>query len=161
MMSARLRSVSVYQFSSVQFSPSVVSDSLWHHESQHARPPCPSSPGVCSNFMSIESVMPSNHLIICHPLLSCFQSFPASESFPVSRPFASGGQSIGPSASVSVLPVNIQGWFPLGLTVLIFLLSRGLSRVFSSTMVRKHQSFGTQPFLLSSSHICTWLLEKS
>ena len=111
-------------------------------------------------LMSIESVMPSNRLIICHLFLSCLQSFPVSESFQVSWLFASGCQNIGPSASVSVLPVNIQGWFPLGLTVLI-LLSRGLSRVFSSTMVRKHQFFGTKPFLLSSSHICTWLLEKS
>ena len=82
-------------------------------------------------FTSIESVMPSNHLILCHPFCSCPQSFPASGSFPMSQLFASGGQSI--RASASVLPMNIQGWFPLGLTDLISLKSRGLSRVFSNT----------------------------
>ena len=86
------------------------------------------------------------------------QSFPASESFPMSRLFASGDQSIG--ASASVLPMYIQGWFPLGLTGLISLLSKGLSRVFSNTIVQKHQFFSVQPSLWSNSHICTWLLEK-
>ena len=97
-----------------------------------------------------------------HPvtLFFCLQPFPASGSFPTNRLFSSGGQSIGASASASVLPVNIQGWFPLGLSGLISLLSKGLSQVFSSTTVWKHQFFGTQPSLWSNSHICTWLLEK-
>ena len=89
-------------------------------------------------LMSIESVMPSNHLTLCRPLLLCLQSFPTSGSFPVSQLFASGGQSIGVSASALVLPMNIQDWFPLGLTSLISLQSKGLSRVFSNTTVWKH-----------------------
>ena len=109
-------------------------------------------------LMSIESVMPSNHLIFCHPLLSCLQSFPASESFPISQLLASGGQSIG--ASASVLPMNIQDWFPLGLAGLISLQSEGLARVFSNTRIQKHQFFHTQPSLWSNSHIHTRLLEK-
>jgi len=96
----------------------------------------------------------------CHLLSFCFQSFPVSGSFPMSQFFPSGGQSIGASASASVLPMNIQGWSPLVLTILISLLSKGLSRVFSSTTVQKHQFFGTQPSLCSSSHICAWLQEK-
>ena len=112
-------------------------------------------------FMCIESVMPSNHLVLCHPFSSCLQSFPASGSFPMSWLFASGGQSIGASASASVLPVNIQDWFHLGLTSLISLQSKGLSRVFSNTTVQKHKLFGTQPSLWSNSHIHTWLLEKT
>ena len=107
----------------------------------------------------VELVMPSNHLNFCCPF-SCLQSFPASGSFPVSQPFASGGQSTGASASASILPMNIQNWFPLVLTGLISLQSKGLSRVFSSTTVQKHQFFGSHPFILSSSHIHTWLLEK-
>ena len=106
-------------------------------------------------LMSIESVMPSNHLILCCPFSSCLQSFPASGSFPMSWLFAPGGQSIGASASTSVLPINIQGWFPLGLTGLISLQSKGLSRVFSNTTVQKHQFFGTQLSLWSNSHIHT------
>ena len=102
-------------------------------------------------LMSIESVIPSNHLILCHPFSSCPQSFPASESLLTSQLFTSRGQSIG--ASASVLPMNIQGWFPLGLTSLISLLSKGLSRVFSNIAVQKYQFFGTQPSLWSSSHI--------
>ena len=101
-------------------------------------------------LMSIELVMPSNHLILSCPF-SCPQSYPASGSFPVSRFFASGGQSIGASASVSVLPMNIQDWSPLGWTGWIFLQSKRFSRVFSSTTVRKHQFFRTQPSLRSSS----------
>ena len=93
-------------------------------------------------LMSIESVMPSNHLILCHPLSSCLQSFPASESFPMSQFFTSDGHSIG--ASASVLSMNIQDWFPLGLTGLISLQSRELSRVFSNTTVQKYQFFSTQ-----------------
>ena len=96
-----------------------------------------------------------------HPLLPTSLAFNLSQhqSFPVSRLFASSGQSIRASASASILPMNIQGWFPLGLTGLI-LLSKGLSRVFFNTAVQKHQFFGTQPSFWSNSHICTWLLEK-
>ena len=112
-------------------------------------------------LMSMDSVMTSNHLILCSLLSStCPQSFPALASFPVSRLFPWGGQSIGASASASVLPMNIQGWFPLGLMGLISLLSKGLSRVFSSTTVWKYQFFGIHPSLWSNSHIRTWLLEK-
>ena len=111
-------------------------------------------------FMSIESVMPSNHFIFCRPLLLRLQSFPASRSFPRSQFFVSGGQSIGVSASASVLPMNIQDWFPLGWTGWISLWSKGLSRVFSNTTVQKCQFFGPQLSLLSNSHIHTWLLEK-
>ena len=107
-------------------------------------------------FMSIESVMPSNHLI---PFSSCPQSFSASGSFPMSWLFASDDQSIG--ASASVLSMNIQGLFPLGLTGLISLLSKRFSRVFSSTTVWKHQFFGGQSFLWSNSHIRTWPLKES
>ena len=98
-----------------------------------------------------------------HPLsphFSCPQSFPASESFPTSQLFTWGGQSIGASASASVLPMNIQGWFPLGLTGWTSLQSKGLSRVFSNTTVQKHQLFDTQLSSQSNSHIHTWLLEK-
>ena len=99
-----------------------------------------------------------------HPLspvfFSCPQSFPASESFPMSQLFTSGGQRIGSSASASILPMNIQGWFPLELTGLVSLLPKGHSGVFSSTTVRKHQFFSTLPSLWSNFHICTWLLEK-
>ena len=92
-------------------------------------------------LMSIESVMPSNHLILCVPFCSCPQSFPASGSFRVSKLFTLSGQSIGVSASTSVLPMNTQDWFPLGGTVWLSLLSKGLSRVFSNTTVQKHQFF--------------------
>ena len=109
-------------------------------------------------LMSVESVLPSNHLILCCPFSSCPQSFPASGSFPVSRFFTSSGQRIGASASASVLPLNIQGWFPLGLSGLISLLSKGLSRVFCSTTAWKPHFFGAQPSLWSSSYIHTWLL---
>ena len=108
-------------------------------------------------LMSIESVMPSNLLI---PFSSCLQSFLASGSFAVSRLFASGSQSIGASASASVLPMNIQGWFPLGLTGFMSLQSKELLRVFSNTTVQKHQFLDTQLSLWSNSHIHTWLLEK-
>ena len=110
-------------------------------------------------LMSIESVMSSNHLILHHPLL-LLPSFQASGSFPISQFFASGGQSFGVSASASVLPMNIQDWFPLGLTGLIFLQTKRLSRVFSNTTVQKHQLFGAQFSLQSNSHILTWLLEE-
>ena len=131
-------------FSSVQFSRSVVSDSLWPHELQHARPPCPSpTPGVHPN--------PCASSRWCHPTVSssvvpfsCPQSFPASGSFPMSQLFVSGGQSIGVSASASLLPMNIQDWFPSGWTGWISLQSKGLSRVFSNTTVQKHQFFCAQ-----------------
>ena len=144
-----------------QFSCTVISDSSPPQGLQHARPPCPSpTPGVHPDSR------PSRQW--CHPAISSSvlpfssrpQSFPASVSFPMSQLFVSGGQSIRASASASVLPMNIQGWFSLGLTGLISLLSKGLSRVFSSTTVWKHQFFGTQPSLWSNSHICTRLLEK-
>ena len=115
---------------------------------QHPRPPCPSqTPGGCSDSCPLSQW--------CHPTISssvvpfsaCLQSFPASGSFQMSQFFASGGQSIGVSASGSVLPMNIQDWSPLGWTGLISLQSKGLSRVFSSTTVQKHQLFGVQPFL--------------
>ena len=146
---------------SYQFSRSVVSDSLWPHEPQHARPPCPSpTPGIHSNSCPLSWW--------CHPAISssvipfssCPQSLPASESFPMSQLFTWGGQSIGASASASVLPMDIQGWFPFGLTGWISLHSKGLSKVFSNTTVQKRQFFSTQPSLWSSSHIHTWLLEK-
>ena len=144
-------------FSSVQFSRSVVSDSWQHHESQHARPPYPSpSPGVHSNSCpSSQWFHPALSSSIV-PFSSCPQSFAASESFPMSQLFTSGGQSI----EASVFPMNIQGWIRLGLTGLISMMSRGLSRVFSNTTVRKYPFFGAQPYLLSSSHSYTWLLEK-
>ena len=107
---------------------------------------------VCYHSWSYSNSCPLSQW--CHPTMSssvvpfsCPQSFPASGSFPMSQLFTSGGQSIGASASASVLPMNIQGWFPLGLTGLISLLSKGLSRIFSSTTVRKHQFFSTQPSL--------------
>ena len=106
---------------------------------------------------SVELVMPFNHLIICSPFSFCLQSFPASGSFPLSQLLASNGQSIGPLASV--LPVNIQGWFPLELTGLISLQSTGLSRVFSNTTVQKHHFFCIQLSSQSNSHIHTWLLK--
>ena len=109
-------------------------------------------------LMSIELVMPSYYLILCRPLLLLPSIFQASGPFPMSQFFASGGQSI--RASASVLPKNIKGWFPLGLTGLNYLLSKELSRVFSSTTVQKHQFFGSQPSLWSNSHTHTWLLEK-
>ena len=108
---------------------------------------------------SLELVMPSNHIILCYPLLLHLQSFPASGSFPMSKFFA-GGQTIGVSASASGLPMNIQDWFPLGWTGWISLQSKGLSRVFSNTTVQRHQFFSAQLSLLSNSHIHKWPLEK-
>ena len=139
-----------------------MSDSLQPNGLQHTRLPCPLlSSETCSNSCPLCQWC---HLIISSsvvPFSSCSQSFPASGSFPRSQLFTSGGQSIRASASAEVLPVNIQGWFPLGLTGLISLQSKGLSRVFSSTIVQKHQFFGAQPSLRSNSHIHTGLLEKS
>ena len=136
------------QFSSVQFSSSVVFDSLWPHELQHTRPPCPSpTPGVYTNSCPLSQW--------CHPTISssvilsssCLQSFPESGSFPMSQLFASGGQSIGVSASTSVLPMNTQDW-SLGWTGWISLQSKGLSRVLSNTAVERHQ-FSVLSFLHS------------
>ena len=112
---------------------------------------------------SIGSVMPSSHLILGRPLLLLPQSLPASESFPVSQVFAWGGQSTGASDSASVLEMNIQGWFPLGLIGLISLLPKGLSIQLwhPSTTIQKHQFLSIQPSLSLNSHICTWLLEKT
>ena len=129
-----------------------MSDSLRPHGLQHARVPCPSlSPWICSNSCPLSEW--------CHPTISSpiapfsssLQSFPASGSFPMSQLFASGSQSTGASASASVLPMNIQGWFNLGWTGLISVMANRLSRVFSNTMVQKHQ-FGTQPSTLTSIH---------
>ena len=127
---------------SVQFSRSVVSDSLWPHGLQHARLPCPSlSPGACSNWCALSQwCRPTNSSSVTS-FSSCLQSFPASRPFPVSRLLASGGLSTGTWVSTWVLPMNVQAWFPL-LIGLIALQSKGLSRVFSSTTVRKHQFFG-------------------
>ena len=111
-------------------------------------------------IISTELVMPSNQLILCPPFSSCPQIFPASWSFPVSQLFALGGQSFEASVSTPVLPMNIQGWFPLGLKGLFSLQSKGLSRVFSRATVWKHQFFDTQPSLWSNSNIYTWLLEE-
>ena len=148
-------------FSSVQFSHSVVSDSLRPRESQHARPPCPSpTPGVYSDSC------PSSWW--CHPDISssvipfssCPQSLPASGSFPVNQLFAWGGQSIGVSASASVLPMNTQDRSPLGWTDWISLQSKGFSRVFSNTTVQQYQFLSAQLSSQSNSHIHTWPLEK-
>ena len=144
----------------IQFSW-VMSDSLQPHRLQHARLPCPSpSPRACSNSCPLirwcHLTILSSAVLFC----SCLQSFPASGSSLMSQLFTLGGQNNGASASPSVLPVNIQGWFPLGLSGLISLHCKGLSWVFSNTTVQNHQSFSTQPSLWSNSHIHTWLLEK-
>ena len=141
----------------------LVSNSFWPHGLQHIRLPCPSpSPRVCSNSCPLSHWCLPTISSSVSPFSSCPQSYSALGSFLVSRLFTSVGQHIGGwgSASASVLPMNIQGWFLLGLTSLISLLSKGLSRIFSNTTVRKHQFFGIQPSLWSNSHICTWLLEK-
>ena len=147
--------------SSVQFSLSVMSDSLWPHESQQARPHRPSpTPGVHSNSCPLSRW--------CHPAISsslvpfssCPQSLPASGSYPMSQLFAWGGQSIGISALASFLPKNTQGWCPLEWTGWISLQSKGLSGVFSNITVQKHQFFSAQPSSQSNSHIHTWPQEK-
>ena len=146
-------------FSSVQFTYSVMFDSLWPHGLQHARLLCPSqTPRVYPNSCPLS--------LWCHPTISssvipfssCFQSFPASGSFPIKRPFAPGGQRI--IASASVLPINIQDRLPLGLTGLISLQSKGLLRIFSNTTVQKHQFFCAQLSLWSNSNIHTQLQKK-
>ena len=146
---------------SVQFSLSVVSDSSRPHEPQHARPPCPSStPGVYSNSCPSSGWCYPAISSSVVPFSSCLQSFPASGSFQMTQLFTSGGQSTGVSASASVLPKNIQGWWPLRCTGWISLQSKGLSGVFSNTIVQKHQFFSTQLSSQSNSHIYTWPLEK-
>ena len=144
----------------VQFSYTVMSDALRPHGLKHARPPCPSPPpraysNSCPSSQWCHSAISSSVIPFSH-----LQSFPASGSFPVSQFFASDGQSIGVSASTSVLPMNTQDWLPLGWTGWISLQSNGLSRVFSNTTVQKHQFFGAQLSSQSNSHIHTWLLEK-
>ena len=145
----------------VQFSRSVMSDSLWPHGPQHARPPCPSpTPRVYQNSCPLSR--------LCHwtispsiiPFSSCFQLFPTSGSFQMSQLFSLGGQSSGVSGSTSVLSMNTQDWSPLGWTGWISLQSNGLSRVFSNTTVQKHQFFSAQLSSQSNSHIHTWPLEK-
>ena len=146
---------------SVQFSRSVVSNSLRPHEPQHARPPCPSpTPGVYPKSCPLSWWCHPTISSFVVPLSTCPQSFPASGSFQMSQLFASGGQSIGVSASASVLPMKTQDWSPLGWTGWISLQSKGLSGVFSNTTVKKHQFFSTQLSSQSNSHIHTWLLEK-
>ena len=138
-----------------------MSDSLWPHGLQHARLPCPSlSPKVCSNSCPRSRWCHPTISSSVAPFFSCPQSFPSPGSFPVSQFFTSGGQNIEVSASVSILPMNIQDWFPLGLTGLISLQSKGLSGILSNATVQKHQFFSSQPSLWSNSHIHTWLLEK-
>ena len=144
------------------FSRLVVSYSLQPHGLQDARLPCPSpSPRACSNSCPLSLWYHSTISSSVIPSSSCLQSFPASGSFLMCQLFTSGGQSTGIWASASVLPINIQAWFPLGLTGLISLQSKGLSRVFSNTTVQKHQLFGVQPSLWSSYQIHAWLLEKT
>ena len=149
------------KYQSDQISRSVMSDSLWPHKLQHARPPCPSPiPGVHSDSR------PSSQW--CHPAISfsvvpfssCPQSFPASGSFPMSQLFAWGGQSTGVSALASFLPKKSQGWSPSGWTGWISLQFEGLSRVSFNTTVQKHQFFSAQFSLESNSHIHTWPLDK-
>ena len=147
--------------SSVQFSYSVVSNSLWPHGLQHARPPCPSpNPRVCSNSCPLSWWWHPTISSSVVPFSSCLQSVPASGSFSISQFFSSDAQNNGVSASISVLPINIQDWFFLGLTGLISLQFKGLARVFFNTTVQKHQFFGAQSSLCSNSHIHIRLLEK-
>ena len=149
--------LNVRSISSVQFSRSVVSDSLRSHESQHTRPPCPSpAPGVHPDSgPSSQWCHPATSSSVI-PFSSCPQSLPASESFPMSQLFAWGGQSTGLSALASFLPNKAQGWSPSEWTGWISLQSKGLSRVFSNTTVQKHQFFGAQLSSQSNSHIHTW-----
>ena len=131
------------QFSSVQFSHSVMSDSLWPHELQHSRPPSPSSTPRAHPNSCLLSRWCHQAISSCHPILLLPSIFPSIGSFQMSQLFASGGQSIGVSALISDLPMNTQDWSPLGWSVWISLQSKGLSRVFSNTTVQKHQFFDT------------------
>ena len=147
--------LAIFLFSSIQFSCYRLFVNQWTAARQ-------ASLSITNSWsllrlISTELVMPSNHLILCCHFSSHLQSFPSSGSFPMSQLFAPGGQSIGVPASASVLPMNIQEWFPLGWTGWISLQSKGLSGVFSNTTVQKHQFFGAQLSLKSNSHIHTWL----
>ena len=147
--------------SSVQFSHLVVSDSLWSHGLQHVSLQCPSlTLGAWSNSCPLSQWCHPTISSSIDPISSCLQSLTESGSFLMSQLFALGGQSIGASASGSVLLMNIQDWFPLGLTGLITSQSKRLTRVFPNTTVHKHQFFSAQLSLWSNSHIHTWLLEK-
>ena len=153
--------VTILHTISVQFSHSAMSDSLRPHELQHTRTPCPSpTPGVhpnpCPSSQWCHSAISSSVV----PFSSCPHSLPALGSFPMSQFFTWGGQSIGVSASASVLPMNTQDWSPSGWTGWISFQSKGLSRVFSNTTVQKHPFFSAQLSSPSNSHIHTWLLEK-
>ena len=139
-----------------------MSYSLQTHGLQHTSFPCPSVfSGVRLSVCPLSQWCHTTISLSITPFSFCPQSFPALGSFPVSQIFPSGDQSIGISVSASALPINIQDGFPLGLTSLMFLLSKGLSRVFSSTTIWKNQFFSSQPSLRSKSHICKWLLGKS
>ena len=147
---------------SIKFSHSLVSDSLRPRGLWHAKLPCQSQThGVYSNSCSLSRWCHVTISSSVNPFSSGLQSFPASRSFQMSQFFPSGGRSTGVSASASVLPMNIQDWFPLVWTGLISLLSKQLSRVFSNTTVQKHQFFCTHLYLESNSHIHIWLLEKT
>ena len=156
-----MRDAKLFLPSSVQFSHSVVTDSLWPHGLQYARFPCPTpTPGVYSNSCPLSQWCYPTISSSVAPFSSRLQPFPALGSFSMSQLFPPGGQSITASTSRTVLPMNIQGWFPLGLTGLISLQSNELSRVFSRTTIRKHHLFGAQPSLWTNFHTHTWLLEK-
>ena len=135
-----------------------MSESLQPHEPQHSRPPCPS--WSLPKHVSTESVMPSNHLILCCPLLLLPSIFPSIRVFSNESTLCQDGQSTGVSASASVLPMNTQDWSPLGWTGWTSLQSKGLSWVFSNTTVQKHQFFSAQLYSQSNSHIHTWPLEE-
>ena len=150
--------IDMSQFSSVSQSCLALCNPM---DCKHARLPFPSlTPGVCSDSCSSSWWRHPTISSSVIPFSSCFQSFPASGSFPMSHFFTSDSQSVGASASASVLPMNTQDWFPLGLTGLISLQSKGLSRVFSNTTFQKYQFFSTQLSLWSNSQTHTWLLEK-
>ena len=160
-MSISREMVKILILSSVQFSRSVVSDSLQPHESQHASPPCPSPtlwvyPNSCPSSQWCHPAISSSVV----PFSSCPQSLPASESFPMRQLFSWCSQSTGVSALASFLPKKSQGWSPSEWTGWISLQSKGLSRVFSNTTPQKHQFFGAQPSSQSNSHIHTWPPEK-
>ena len=157
----RRKTLSLSAYISDQISGSVVSNSLRPHESQHARPPCPSpTPRVHSDSRpSSQWCYPAISSSVI-PFSSCPQSLPASESFPMSQLFTRGGQSTGVSALASFLPKKSQGWSPSEWTGWISLQSKGLTRVFSSTTVQKHQFFSAQPSSQPNSHIHTWPQEK-
>ena len=155
-------STTKWKIQSVQFSCSALSKSLQPHGLQHAKLPCPSpAPWACSNSCSTNWWWHASMASSIVPFASYLQSFPALGFFSNELVFCIRWPKDWSWAFASVLPMNINGWFPLGLTGLISLLFKGFSRIFSNTTVQKHQFFGTQPSLWSNSHICTWLLEKN